>query len=130
MSKKIQFLVLTFALVLAVCCVPALAQGTADQAGTMAADPETKAKVQAGLQHLSTELNLTEDQKAKIKPILQDEYNQLSAVKADSSLSPDQKQAKVAEIHGNAKSQIQSILTPEQQQKFAAMKEEWKEKHQ
>jgi periplasmic protein CpxP/Spy len=129
MSKKTQLLVLTFALILTVSCVPALAQAAGGQTSTMAADQETQAKVQASLQHLASELNLTEDQKAKIKPILQDEHSQLGAVKADSSLSPDQKQAKVAEIHGNAKSQIQSILTPEQQQKFTAMKE-GKEKHQ
>jgi protein CpxP len=129
MSKKTQLLVLTFALILTVSCVPALAQAAGGQATTMAADQETQAKVQASLQHLASELNLTEDQKAKIKPILQDEHSQLGAVKADSSLSPDQRQAKVAEIHGNAKSQIQSILTPEQQQKFTAMKE-GKEKHQ
>jgi len=129
MSKKTQLLVLTFALILAVSWVPALAQGAGDQASTMAADQETRAKVQASLQHLSSELNLTEDQKAKIKPILQDEVSQLKSVKADTTLSADQKQAKVSEIHGNAKSQIQSILTPEQREKFAAMKEEWKEQH-
>jgi periplasmic protein CpxP/Spy len=130
MSKKTQLLVLSFALILAVSWVPAIAQGTTDQASTMAADQETKAKVQAGLQHLATELNLTEDQKAKIKPVLQNEFAQLKAVNADSSLSADQRQSKVTEIRGSAKSQIQSILTPEQQQKFAAMKEEWQEKRQ
>jgi len=37
------------------------------------ADLETRAKVQARMQDLSAELNLTDDQKAQLKPIVQNE---------------------------------------------------------
>ena len=144
MNKK-HILVLTCALFLVFAGVQAFAQSAADKAANAASqtkdqagnaasqakddaaqamgDPETRAKVQAKLQKLSSELNLTEDQKAQLKPVLQGEVKQLKSIHDDSSLSPDQKSAKMKEIHQGAKSQINSILTPEQQQKLAAMKE-------
>ena|SRR5215831_8159558 len=95
-----------------------------DDANQALGDPETKAKVQAKLQKLSNELNLTDDQKAQLKPVLQGEVQQLKSVHSDASLSDEQKGAKMKEIHEGAKSQINSILTPEQQQKLAAIKED------
>src|SRR5262249_26396492 len=87
-------------------------------------DPETKAKVQEKLQHISSELNLSDDQKQQLKPIVQNEVQQVKAVKSDATLSDDQKQSKVQEIQQNAKSQMGTILTPDQQKKLASMKEE------
>jgi Spy/CpxP family protein refolding chaperone len=91
-------------------------------------DPEVKAQVQAKLQKLASDLNLTDDQKTQLKPILQGEVQQLKAVHSDASLSDEQKGAKMKEIHAGAKSQINTILTPEQQQKLAAMKEAQEDK--
>ena len=144
MNKR-TLLALTCALFLAFAGLQVFAQGTADKAAAAASqtkdqaasaasqtkddanqamgDPDTKAQVQAKLQELSSELNLTEDQKTQLKPVLQSEVKQLKAVHDDTSLSPDQKEAKMKEIHAGAKGQISSILTPEQQQKLAAMKE-------
>ena len=136
MNKKMLF-VLTCVLFLAFAGLQGFAQSTADQAASQAGnaasqaatqtdqavDPETRAKVQAKLQQLSSELNLTDDQKGQIKSIVQDEVQQLKTVKDDASLSPDQKQAKVAEIRQSHKSQMSSILTPEQQKKLDAIKE-------
>jgi Spy/CpxP family protein refolding chaperone len=143
MSKR-MFLVLVCALFLVFTGAQCVAQNTPDQAASQAAtaasqakddasqamvDPETKAKVQAKLQELSTELNLTDDQKTQLKPVLQDEFKQLKAVHDDASMSPEQKKAKAAEIHDGAKSQMGSILTPEQQKKLAAMKDKAKADH-
>ena len=147
MNKKTQILVLSVAVLAALVALPCLAQSTADQAASQAAgaasqagsqaasaasqaatdatsDASTRAKVQEKLQHLSSELNLTDDQKQKIKPILQSEVGQLKSVHDNASLSADQKQAQMHDIHSSAKSQINEILTPDQQQKFAAMKAE------
>jgi periplasmic protein CpxP/Spy len=81
------------------------------------------------LQMLSEKLNLTDDQKAKLKPILQDQMQQMKAVREDSSLSQDQKQAKIKSIHESFHDQINAVLTPEQQAKFKQMKHEQMEKH-
>jgi protein CpxP len=122
MSRKLQVLALACAVFVALGCLPAFTQGAGDQAATV--DPATKAKVQEGLQKLATQLQLTDDQKAKIKPLLQEQYTQLKSVHDDTSLSSDQKQAKMKAIHQDYHSQIQAVLTPEQQKKYAAMKEQ------
>ncbi len=74
----------------------------------MALDPAAR------LQHMAKYLNLTDDQKAKIQPILENEAQQLKALHADTSLTPDQRRAKALEIHQASRGQIEPILTPEQ----------------
>lgn len=81
------------------------------------------------LQMLSEKLNLTDDQKAKLKPILQDQMRQMKAVHEDSSLSEEQKQAKAKSIHESFHDQINAVLTPEQQAKFKQMTQAQMEKH-
>jgi Spy/CpxP family protein refolding chaperone len=135
---KKNILLFTCILCLSFAGLQARAQNPASQAGSQASsaasqtndsanqamgDPETKAKVQAKLEKLSSELNLTDDQKTQLKPILQGEYKELQGVNADSSLSDDQKKSKMAEIHESSKTQMSSILTPEQKTKLAAMKD-------
>jgi len=81
------------------------------------------------LQMLSEKLNLTDDQKAKVKPVLQDQMQQMKAVREDSSLSEEQKRTKMKSIHESMHEQINSVLTPEQQVKFKQMKQEQMQKH-
>ena len=81
------------------------------------------------LQMLTEKLNLTDDQKAKLKPILQDQMQQMKAVREDSSLSQEQKRAKMKSIHESLHDQINAVLTSEQQAKFKQMRQEQMEKH-
>jgi protein CpxP len=81
------------------------------------------------LRMLSERLNLTDDQKAKVKPILEDQTQQMKAVRADSSLSQEQKRAKMKSIHESSHDQINAVLTPEQQAKFKQMKQEHMQNH-
>jgi len=78
---------------------------------------------------LTEKLNLTDDQKAKLKPILQDQMQQMKTVREDSSLSQEQKRAKMKSIHESLHDQINTVLTPEQQAKFKQMRQEQMEKH-
>lgn len=81
------------------------------------------------LQMLSEKLNLTDDQKAKLKPILQDQMQQMKTVREDSSLSEDQRRTKMKSIHESLHDQINAVLTPEQQAKFKQMQHDQMEKH-
>jgi len=81
------------------------------------------------LQMLSEKLNLTDDQKAKLRPILQDQMQQMKAVREDSSLSEEQKRAKMKPIHESLHDQINAVLTPEQRAKFKQMRQEQMQKH-
>ena len=113
----------------------AFSQGTPASAGSASqaaggTQSDARAQLKEALTKISTELNLTDDQKAKIKPILQSEFSQLKTVRDDTSMSPDQKQAKATDIHDSASTQISSILTPEQQKKWESMKQSFWEEHQ
>ncbi len=83
---------------------------------------------QSHLDWLSQQLNLTDDQKAKLQPIFQEEEKQIRAVRNDSSLTPDQKREKIKQIHEANRPQVDAVLTPEQKQKLAQIKAEHKEK--
>jgi Spy/CpxP family protein refolding chaperone len=76
------------------------------------------------LEMLAKKLNLTDVQTAAIKPIFAAEANDIKAVWQDNSLSKEQKQNKIADIRKSARENINTILTPEQQAKWAELKEE------
>src|SRR5215469_5854572 len=73
------------------------------------------------LQRMTQSLNLTEDQQAKIKPILDNESTQMQSLRSDSSLSQEDRMAKMKQIRENTTSQINPILTPDQQKQYAEM---------
>lgn len=75
------------------------------------------------LEHMSQTLNLTEDQKTKIKPILEEQSNKMHQLMQDSSTAPQDKRAKFQEIHENTMSQIKPILTSDQVKKLESMRE-------
>ncbi len=78
------------------------------------------------LEWLSKNLNLDDEQKAKIRPILEDEHQQIMSHREDSSLSPQEKRAKIRDIRDNAHKRISQFLSPEQQQKMDAMRKRTK----
>jgi len=82
------------------------------------------------MQWLAQQLNLTDDQKEKLRPIMMKEGMDLKALREDTSISPEDKREKAKAIHDKYRPDIRAILTPEQQQKFDQMKEEGMEKHQ
>ncbi len=71
------------------------------------------------------DLNLTDDQKAQMKKIHEGAKAQIEAVNNDSSLSADQKQAKIQAIHRDTHKQVEAVLTPEQKQTMRA----WHQTH-
>lgn len=68
-------------------------------------------------------LNLTEDQKTKLRPIIADENQKMEAVRNDSSLSTDQKIEKANQIREEASPKIRAILTPDQLQRLAELQQ-------
>jgi len=74
------------------------------------------------LQHMTKALNLTADQQAKIKPILEDRQQKMSALMQDNSLSREDRRAKFHEIGSSSREQIRAILTPDQQKTMDEMR--------
>jgi Spy/CpxP family protein refolding chaperone len=67
------------------------------------------------VEHLTKALDLTPEQKAKLQPIFDQAKPQLMAVRQEAK-------QKIDKIRENIQGQIRPILTPEQQQKFDALK--------
>ena len=76
------------------------------------------------LKMLTEKLDLTPDQQAKIKPILEEQKKEMDAIRGDSSLEKDAKWAKGAEVMKTYQPKIRALLTPEQQKKYDELKEE------
>lgn len=76
---------------------------------------------EATLQRLSERLNLTDDQKAKILPLLQDQADQAKAIMRDESISREERREKMRPIMEATHEKIRALLTAEQQEKFDKM---------
>ena len=90
-----------------------------DHMGRMGGPPSA----QQHLDHLSRVLNLTDDQKTKIKPILEDTATQAQSLGKDTSLSPLDRHAKMRDLHEKSMTQIRGFLTSDQQAKLDSMKQ-------
>ena len=73
----------------------------------------------AAIQHLTQALDLTSDQQAQITPILANQRQQVKAVHEDSTLSPQDKMAKIQSIRADSANKIEALLNDTQKQKFA-----------
>jgi Spy/CpxP family protein refolding chaperone len=72
------------------------------------------------LQKMSETLNLTEEQKVRIRPILQERNQQLKDLRAQSSLPQGYARKKATEIRKSARQRINLILTPQQREEQKA----------
>ena len=81
-----------------------------------------RGRVERELQRMGERLNLTDDQVARIRPILQNRNKQLEDLRAKSSLPQGYARAKATEVRRSARQQIDQILTPEQKEKQKAMR--------
>lgn len=74
-------------------------------------------------------LDLTADQISQLKAKRANTANALRAIRADSSLTREQKMAKAREVGQAARSEIRALLTPEQQAKLDQMRERSRAAH-
>jgi Spy/CpxP family protein refolding chaperone len=79
------------------------------------------------LAHMTKRYNLTSDQQSQIKPILQDQQQQMQALHSDTSTSQDDKRAKMMSMHQESAQKIEAVLTDQQKQKFEADQQKMKE---
>jgi periplasmic protein CpxP/Spy len=114
---------------LTLCSAAAFAQ----QDSTAAPPPDASAPQQGGghgqwgghqtpdeqVARMTKRYNLSSDQQAQIKPILANQQQQMQALRQDSSLSREDKMAKMKSIHDDSSSKIQALLNDSQKQKFA-----------
>ena len=77
---------------------------------------------------LTKKLNLTSDQQGKVQDALQTEHSQMESLHQDTSLSQQDRRAKMMEIHKSTDAQIRGLLDSTQQKKWDEMqakREQW-----
>jgi hypothetical protein len=135
MKKHLALIAASFAIILM--ASSGIAQDTAPAATTTTTAPAkakkgkssgggaAAGKADADLANLTKTLTLTDDQQAKIKPILADESAKIHATKAKkasagaaSTTTADDSKAASKAIREDANKQVRALLTPDQQKLF------------
>jgi Spy/CpxP family protein refolding chaperone len=80
------------------------------------------------VKELTEKLSLTDDQQGKIKTILEDTRDQMQKIRADDSLSQEDKMAKGRALRETANGKIRELLTDEQKKKFDQLEQERRER--
>ena len=80
------------------------------------------------LAHMTKRYKLTSDQQNQIKPILQDEQQQMQSMRSDTTSSREDKMAKMKSTHEASNQKIEAVLTDEQKQKFEADQQKMQER--
>ncbi|HWF18544.1 MAG TPA: hypothetical protein VG754_04725 [Verrucomicrobiae bacterium] len=76
------------------------------------------------MQGILNKLDLTADQKEKVKPIVEDQGKQMRALFQDNSLSQEDRQAKRKSIMDATDAKLKDILTPDQFTKYQDMRKQ------
>jgi protein CpxP len=81
----------------------------------LAGDHRDPAQQLAGM---TRRYNLSTDQQNQVKPILMDQQQRMQLLRLDSSLSPEEKKAKMQSIRRDSNSKIEAILNDDQKKQF------------
>lgn len=76
------------------------------------------------LERMGKELNLTQAQKNKIKPILEQSRQRSEKLRSDQSLSREKRREQMQKEHQETNKKIDAILTPEQRKKNAELQKQ------
>jgi len=79
------------------------------------------------LAHLTKALDLTSDQQTQIKPILENQQQQMMQIHQDQSMSRQDKMTKAKGIHEDTTTKIEAVLNDQQKQKYEAMQQKMQE---
>jgi periplasmic protein CpxP/Spy len=83
---------------------------------------------QERVDRLATELNLTDDQKAKVKKIFEAEADKMKTLREDQSIPQEEKRPKMMEIRKASSDQLKALLDKEQQKKYEEMQAKMQER--
>jgi Spy/CpxP family protein refolding chaperone len=76
------------------------------------------------LARMTKQLQLTEEQQAKIKPFIEEQHKQMMDLRQDTSMSREDRFAKFREVRQKSLEKMKAILTTEQQEKWQKIQEE------
>lgn len=73
------------------------------------------------LEQMATELKLTDEQKPKVKAVMEAQRTKMTELRADTALSQEDRRAKMKTIRDDTTAKMKEILTAEQFTKFEKM---------
>ncbi len=82
------------------------------------------------LEQMTKRYNLSADQQKQLKPILADQQQQMQALRGDSSLSREDRMAKMMSIRADSSKKIEAILNDDQKKQFEADQQRMQERMQ
>ena len=88
-----------------------------------------RAAMRERLQAEVESLNLSDDQKSKVKDIFADARTKRQNIMSDSSLTDDQKKTKMKDLRDDTMTKVKGILTPDQQTELKNKLEAARAKH-
>ncbi|HSU33844.1 MAG TPA: hypothetical protein VLJ11_21635 [Bryobacteraceae bacterium] len=130
MKKQIFTLALSGILGIGIAMAAPAPQGQSDSShahrgmGGRQMDPDRE------VQRLGKLLNLTDDQKNQIKPILADRQQQMQSLMQDSSLQPKERHEKMRSIMEDSNTKVKAVLNDDQKAKFDQMQQQMRERMQ
>ena len=110
----------------------ALAAGLVLASGGLASAQENKDGKKKGfmnaeqrIERMSTDLNLTDAQKTKLKAVFEDQTKKMRELREDTNLSQEQRQEKMRAFREENDKKMKEILTPDQFEKWQKQREQF-----
>jgi Spy/CpxP family protein refolding chaperone len=115
-----QFIQLSTAAVLALGLSLSVAQAQ-DQQAPPAGRRGGPMNAERQIEQMRQQLNLTDDQVNQIRPILADSQKQMMALRGDSTVSQEDRRAKMMSIHQDSIAKVKAVLTDAQKTQYEQM---------
>ena len=84
-------------------------------------------QVKERVERIAKELNLSEEQKGKIRSVLQGQADKVRELRADQNLTPEQRREKMMAIRQENQKEMKGILNEEQFKKWTEMRNQARE---
>lgn len=128
--KSLAPLALTAAIALTTFAAGAQTQSPAPSSDAATTQPQRRHMPDAEhqLRHMTKRLNLTDAQQQQIMPILVDRDKQMTAIRNDSTLTPEQQHRSMGKLMHESMSQVRNVLTDSQRQQMDQAREQMRER--
>jgi len=101
----------------------------AQQPAPPQAGPHMPPSVEERMARLSKELDLSQEQRDKIRPLIEEQVKQLHELRENTNLTPDQRREKAGALMKETHEKIAAVLNPEQKEKLKQHMEQMREHH-
>ena len=99
----------------------------AQQPAPPQAGPHMPPSVEERMARLSKELDLSQDQKEKIRPLIEEQAKQMHELRENTDLTPDQRREKAGALMKETHDKIAAVLNPEQKERLKQHMEQMRE---